>query len=251
MHHIAIISAKGGTGRTTIAANLARLLGERARAIAVDADPQNALGLLFGMPVGEANGLSSVEFQQQSLVQMLRAQRADLPFIPFGHPSATAFSALESQARLDPTWLDKRIRELSPGGTEYAVIDTPACTRSVWSQQALGLANVAVVVLEACALSYATLPEIEDALAEVTRRPNYRGVVFALNRVDQRRALSRDVRAALTHAVGDRLLEMTLVDDEHVRESAAARTTCVQLAPHSQFATAMRALAVRVLELTR
>jgi chromosome partitioning protein len=250
MHRIAIISAKGGTGRTTVAANLARQLAERARVVAVDADPQNALGLLFGMPVGEPNGLSSADFHQSALMQMLRAQQAELPFIPFGRPSHAALAALESHTRLDPTWLDKRIRELSPPGVEYLVVDTPM-PRSVWFQQAVSLATVLVVTLEACALSYATLPEVDEAIEEATRRPDFKGVFYLLNRVDGRRVLSRDVQAAMTNAVGERLLDVSLIDDEHVREASAARTTCVQLAPHSQFTTAMRTVAGHVLELTR
>lgn len=250
MNHIAIISGKGGTGRTTIAANLARLLAERARVLMVDTDPQNALGLLSGMAVGEPNGLSTADFRHQQLVSMLRAQKADVPYIPFGRQSASALAALESHARVDPTWLDKRVRELSPASFDYAVYDTPA-QRSVWFQQALALANVAVVVLEACALSYATLPDIDEALEEAARRPSFKGALFVLNRVDARRALSRDVRAAVAQSIGDRFLDVALVDDEHVRESAAARTTCVQMAPHAQFSTAMRTLASRVMELAK
>ena len=130
------------------------------------------------------------------------------------------------------------------------MIDTPS-PRSVWFHQALSLANVVVVTLEACALSYATLPELDELVEEAATRPGFKGVVYVLNRLDGRRALSRDVRAAMAQAVGDRFLDVALVDDEHVRESAGARTTCVQMAPHSQFATAMRALASRVLELSR
>lgn len=250
MNHIAIISAKGGTGRTTVAANLARLLAERARVLQIDTDPQNALGLLSGMAVGEPNGLATVGFEHSALVAMLRAQRADLPFIPFGRVPASALAQLESQVRLDPTWLDKRLRDLSPSGFDHAVFDTPS-PRSVWCHQALSLANVVVVTLEACALSYATLPELDELLEETARRPGFKGVVYVLNRVDGRRSLSRDVRSAMTQAIGERFLDVALVDDEHVRESAGARTTCVQMAPHSQFATAMRALTSRVLELSK
>lgn len=250
MNHIAIISAKGGTGRTTIAANLGRLLSERARVVLVDTDPQNSLGLMLGMPVGEPNGISSPDFRHQGLIAMLRAQRADLPYIPFGRQTASALATVESQARLDPTWLDKRIRELSPSGFDYAVLDTPA-QRGVWFNQAMSLANLVIVTMEACALSYATLPDLDEALEEASKRPNFKGALFVLNRVDARRSLSRDIRAALSQAVGDRFLDVALVDDEHVRESAAARTTCVQMAPHSQFASAMRGIASRVMEMTR
>jgi cellulose biosynthesis protein BcsQ len=147
MHHIVLLSPKGGTGKTTIAANLGRLLAERYRVMMVDVDPQNSLGLLFGMPVGEAQGIGVADFGHQALVSMLRAQKAEVPYIPFGRPSSSAMAQLENQARLDPSWLEKRLRELCPGGYDVAVIDTPA-GRSVFTTQALSLATTSLVVLE-------------------------------------------------------------------------------------------------------
>ena len=250
MHQIAIISPKGGTGRTTVAANLGRLLAELTRVLLVDCDPQNALGLLFGMTVGEPAGLSTPELQHQALAATLRSLKAEVPFIPFGHPPLPALVAAETQARLDATWLEKRLKELAPQGFDHAVIDTTS-HRGVWQAQAVGLATVLVVVLEACALSYATLPEVDALVAEAAKRPGFKGAIYVLNRLDGRRALSRDVRSAMAQAAGADFLDIALVDDEHVREAAALRTTCVQHAPHSQFTAAMRLLAGRVLELTR
>ena len=250
MHQIAILSPKGGIGRTTITANLGRLLAERSRVLLVDCDPKNALGLLFGMTVGEPAGLSTPELQHQALAATLRSIKADVPFIPFGHPPLASLAAVETQARLDATWLEKRLKELAPQGFDHAVLDTTAA-RGVWQSQALGLATVIIVVLEACALSYATLPEVDALVAEAAKRPGFKGVIYVLNRVDGRRALSRDVRSAMSQAAGADYLDIALVDDEHVREASALRTTCVQHAPHSQFSAAMRMLAARVLELTR
>jgi cellulose synthase operon protein YhjQ len=250
MKHIVILSPKGGTGKTTIAANLGRLLAERYRVMMVDADPQNSLGLLFGMPVGEAQGLAVTEFGHQGLVSMLRAQKAEVPYVPFGRPSAAALSQIESQARLDPSWLEKRLRELCPGGYDVAIIDTPA-GRSVFTSQALAIATTSLVVLEACALSYSTLPDIEGLLEDAQKRSTFRGSSFVLNRLDARRALSRDVRAALVQSVGEQFIDVALVDDEHVREATANRTTCVAMSPHSQFASAMRQLANHAIEVLR
>ena len=46
MKVITVVSAKGGVGKTTLAANLASVLAARGRrVIALDLDPQNALRL--------------------------------------------------------------------------------------------------------------------------------------------------------------------------------------------------------------
>ncbi len=250
MHHIVLLSPKGGTGKTTIAANLGRLLAERYRVMMVDVDPQNSLGLLFGMPVGEGQGIGVADFGHQALVSMLRAQKAEVPYIPFGRPSPSAMAQLENQARLDPSWLEKRLRELCPGGYDVAVIDTPA-GRSVFTTQALSLATTSLVVLEACALSYATLPEVEALLEDAQKRPSYRGTGYVVNRLDARRALSRDVRSALVQSVGSQFIDVALVDDEHVREATASRATCVALSPHAQFSSALRQLANHLIEVIR
>lgn len=46
---LAVCSSKGGVGKTSLAANLAVLLGRRGRTLAVDADPQDSLGRAFGV----------------------------------------------------------------------------------------------------------------------------------------------------------------------------------------------------------
>jgi CO dehydrogenase nickel-insertion accessory protein CooC1 len=59
MKVITVVSAKGGVGKTTLAANLASVLAARGRrVIALDLDPQNALRLHFGIPLDSIDGLA-------------------------------------------------------------------------------------------------------------------------------------------------------------------------------------------------
>lgn len=251
MHHIAIVSPKGGAGRTTFAANLGRLLAERKRTVLVDLDAQNALGLMLGMAPTEAHGIATPTLDHATLAGLLRAQGAEVPYLPFGRPSAHALAALEQEMVGDATWLPRRLAALCPTGYDLAVIDTPART-SPWVTQALGVADVLIVVVEACPLSYAMLPELEAQLDAQAKRPTSAPrVMFVVNRYDGRRALSRDVRAALANALGAALLDVALPDDEHVREATANRTTCVRNAPHAQYAAAVRHVATQVLEALR
>jgi len=46
---LAVCSSKGGVGKTSTAANLAAVLAQQGRVLAVDADPQDSLGRAFGV----------------------------------------------------------------------------------------------------------------------------------------------------------------------------------------------------------
>ena len=59
MRVVSVVSAKGGVGKTTLAANLASVLGSNGRrVIAVDFDPQNALRLHLGLPIDNFDGIA-------------------------------------------------------------------------------------------------------------------------------------------------------------------------------------------------
>lgn len=243
MKVLALCSMNGGVGRTTIAAGLARVASERLRTFAVDADPQNALGLHLGMPVGEGRGLVDTGFSAGSLLELLRSHPPEAPFIPFGRAPRAALAELDLALRADPRWLARRLEALCPSGTDLVVLDTPA-GRGAWTEQALLLADAALFVLGADAASYATLPDAEGLAEDLAlqRGPRLRGVGFVVNRLDPRRALSRDLRAAFGQALGERLLPTALYEDEAVREALAARQSAPLYAPHGQFTAGLREL---------
>ncbi len=56
------IAGKGGSGKTTIAGLLTRLLAERGHRVwAIDADSNPNLGLTLGLAVGETQGIKPLE----------------------------------------------------------------------------------------------------------------------------------------------------------------------------------------------
>lgn len=243
MNHISIISLKGGTGRTTIAANLGRLMAERGRTLVVDLDPQNALGLSLGMPVSESLGIATPDLDRDHLATYLRTNPTNVPYIPFGRPAASTLTALAAHLKLDPGWLARRIETLIPPACEYVIYDT-AAARGPFLNQAIAIAQLVIVVLEACPLSYALLPEIEALLDEAKGGDK---ALFLLNRVDNRRPLTRDIREEFAAALGDSLIPTLIEDDEHAREATANRTTCIDRAPYSGFAESMRAVTEAVM----
>src|ERR1700754_2483856 len=92
---LVIASPQGGTGRTTLTAQLTALLSAAGkRCLAIDLDPQNMLGLMLGgNPSAWINGQSggrsalsvlNFELAASALANSLRDGRALVPHVPFG-----------------------------------------------------------------------------------------------------------------------------------------------------------------------
>lgn len=248
MKVIALVAPRGGTGRSTLVANLGRVLAEKARTLLLDLDPQNSLGLLLGMELLEQRGLATPGFTRARAAELLGELKPEVPYVPFGRPPLRVRFDLSASLLADPEWLGRRLEDLCPQETDYVLIDV-AAGHNIWQQQALGIADIALVVLSADPVCYALIPEFEQVLGETPRKgPAKRHDLYVLNRVDARRALSRDVRDATFHALGDAIFSTGLVDDEAVREAAAHRQTVAHYAPHSQFLADLRLLAAWLIE---
>lgn len=236
MKTIALMSLKGGTGKTTVTANLASALARADHAcLAVDADPQDALGLHFGMaPCGGAGLLSSV---------VAAVEGAEVPYVPFGRCPPAALPEVEATLAADPGWLARRIESVAPSGCRAVLVDTPAGA-TVWTRQAVAAADLVLVVLLPDAASFATLPAVDELCASHARGE----VFFLVNQVDARRRLGRDTLAALRGVLGERLLPVQITADEAVREALGLQGTVLGTAPASRAVADLSALAGWVAE---
>lgn len=224
MKTITLLSMNGGTGRTSLVANLVSLLRmEGRRCLALDLDPQNLLGLHFGARQGMRAGLSQIGLGQDpwDLAAHLNHAEVTLGCVPFGFCSDGELMKLETKLSKEGRWLSRQLSEVGPA-SDLAVLDTPP-GRTIWARQALASADLALVVLRADAASYATLPTVEMFLRETGM--NADRVHFIVNQFDSRKSLSRDMLAALKGVRGDRLLPFTIPYDEQIRESFAERST--------------------------
>jgi hypothetical protein len=99
---VALISLHGGSGRTTLAANLVASLGQNGRmAVGVDLDPQNSLGLHFGVDPSEPFGLASPAATVQD-VHAVRAAERSADRIARGHRFARSHLGAEAARGGDP-----------------------------------------------------------------------------------------------------------------------------------------------------
>lgn len=219
-----MLSMNGGTGRTSLAANLVSLLRmEGRRCLALDLDPQNLLAMHFGAGQGGRPGLSQLGLGSDpwDLAAHLNHAEATLGCVPFGWCSDVELRTLESRLFHDERWLSHQLSDLGPV-SDFVVLDTPP-GRTTWTRQALSSSDLALVVLRADAASYGTLPAIELFLRE--NGVDLERVYFVVNQFDSRKTLSRDMLAALKNVRGERLLPFTIPHDEQVREAFAERST--------------------------
>jgi chromosome partitioning protein len=100
---LAVCSSKGGVGKTSTAANLAAVLGARARVLAVDADPQDSLGRAFGVVAkGREDSLAGLlEDPDADVRSAIRSQVVPGVDLLPAHPSLEAVGvALAAQGGL-------------------------------------------------------------------------------------------------------------------------------------------------------
>jgi cellulose synthase operon protein YhjQ len=247
MKIIAFVSAKGGTGRTTLAANLGVILARAGhRVLALDCDPQNTLGTHLGMSpglrVGIAEGSSSNE-----IIEYLAAQRGVVPYIPFGVRNRDDLQKAEGTLLADSGWLLRRVRQIVPSGTELLLIDTPAGER-VWTEQVLKIAHAIVGVHLPDAACFATLPAMAVMLERRCRGSELTPAVWhVLNQMEPHSELARDAEFLLRKHLGERLVPCTVPRDPVVGEAWAQQLPVALHSPMTGAAAALRELSERLL----
>ncbi|HGL6719234.1 cellulose biosynthesis protein BcsQ [Burkholderia contaminans] len=240
MKIVAIASAKGGVGKTTLAANLAAVMAasRRRRVSVVDLDPQNALKLHFGVPLDMTDGLAHAALDRLNWPAVVVD---GITVFPFGLVSETDQRRFERLLDRDPSWLARGLAALGLGDDDIVIIDTPPGT-SVYMRAALTAAHFVLKVVLADAASYATIPQMRRMLdAYAASRADFVGDGYVVNQVDQSRELGRDVLRVLCDSLGAARLGGVIHRDEGVAESLASRTTVNRYDPRSQAAADLNA----------
>ncbi|RQZ09483.1 cellulose synthase operon protein YhjQ [Burkholderia sp. Bp9031] len=250
MKIVAIASAKGGVGKTTLAANLAAVMAasRRRRVSMVDLDPQNALKLHFGVPIEMTEGLAAAALNG---LRWPAAVVDGITIMPFGVVSEADQRRFERLLDHDPSWLARGLAALELGDDDIVILDTPPGT-SVYMRAALTAAHFVLNVVLADAASYATIPQMRRMLdVYAATRADFLGDGYVVNQVDQSRELGRDVLRVLCDSLGTARFGGVIHADQGVAESLACRTTVNRYDPRSQAAADLNACGAwleRVLE---
>lgn len=247
---IAVISPKGGVGKTSASVNLGCALAGKGREIRlVDLDPQNALRLHLGADPADNDGLVRQTLQQRSWRYAKFDTAYGVSFIPHGTISEADRIAFEADIARRPNWLRDNLAVLGHAADDLFIIDTPPGP-SVYTQQALAIANIVLVVMIPDAGSYATLPAIERLVEHYcAHRPDFYGSYYVLNQYDASKPLNRDIKTVMQHDLGERAAPYSIHRDESMSEALAFQQPVKRFAPYSQGADDIERLSGWVNEL--
>ena len=232
---VAVVAAKGGVGKTTVAASLcSSLAASGLKVLAIDLDPQNALRFhLVADLAGCEAGLASALLHQTPWTEVMRTGRGGVVLLPFGSIDDEIQFDIERYLAQQPDWLRQTINGFALPPDTVVVLDTPPGP-SVYLQQALRVAHINVVTLLPDAASFATMPIIDRMIDKYcTARSDFVTTSYLVNQLDASKRLARDVLQALRSAVGDRLLGAVHLD-QAVSEALASAVPLASYAPHSQ-----------------
>lgn len=241
MKIIAIVSAKGGVGKTTLTANLAAALKQQGvnNLLVLDLDPQNALGLHFGCDPQSFEGVSRASLSGAHWSSVCVPSARGVYVLPYGVVNEADRIAYERHLEEHPQWLLDQLESLALPPDALVLIDTPPGP-SVYMQQALSAAHNVLVVSLPDAASYAALALMKRLVqAYCIPRPDFSEVLYVLNQVDSARQLSKDITRVMSDTLGERLVGV-IHEDQAVREALAYDQSILEYDAQGQAAADMR-----------
>jgi chromosome partitioning protein len=223
---IAILSQKGGTGKTTTVRTLSDILRRVGlRTLAVDLDPQGNLSDYFDVDPGAAPTVADVLGGAASAAEAIHGD-----IIPANLRLAEAELALGGRIGRELT-LKRALGKLD-GGYDVVLIDCPP-SLGLLTVNALVAADYALLTAEA---QYFALQGVEQALEviEVAREslnPGLEWIGVVLNIADLRTVHSREAHTSLKVSFGEKVFDTVIRQSIAYAESAERATSILDLRP--------------------
>ena len=170
---IAVVSQKGGVGKTTVSLNLALALAERGRStLLVDLDPQGGVGHSLARGDSELVGLADVLAGAATVVDaVLPTHAPGLSLLPRGRLDPVDVCELELMLHA-PGRLEAVLAE-ADAGFDVTVIDTPSGL-GMPTRAALRVADYVLVPLQAERLALRSVAQLLRVIEHVRATDNPR-----------------------------------------------------------------------------
>ncbi len=225
-HTIAVLSQKGGTGKTTTVRTLTDALRRaQVRTLAIDLDPQGNLSDYFDVPPDAQPTIADVLSGQSTLSQAIHAD-----VVPANLTLAEAELMLGGKMGRELTLR----RALAKGidGYDVVMIDCPP-SLGLLTVNALVAADHALITAEA---QYFALQGVEQAmevidLARDSLNPSLSLLGIVLNLADMRTVHSREALASLRESFGEKVCNSVIRSSIAYAESAERATSILDHRP--------------------
>ena len=208
---LAVVSSKGGVGKTTLCAALASTLHLKGgQTLAIDLDPQNAMQYHLGVQPDVA-GMGSASLTGESWSDLLLPGSAESLLLPYGALTEEERHTLERYMANDRHWLARQLARMTLDENDVVILDTPP-GRTLYLEQALDVADQIVVVTNTDAASFLTLDQMDSLLATPNMRAPSSEYSYVVNQFDASREFSRDMHEVLKRRLGGKLLGVVSMD---------------------------------------
>jgi len=194
---ISIVSAKGGSGKTTVALNLAVALAESGVSVLlVDLDPVGAVGLSLARSDTEWRGLAEHIAEEVPLDEVIiQTKLPNLSILPRGCLDPLDMGVYEDVLRNSPSL--KEIIDAVENRFQYLIVDTPSGLGSA-TRAALSVSTHALLPLQAEPLALRVISQTLRVLQHVKENENCELELLGI--LPTMVQLSRDDSFAVMHA---------------------------------------------------
>jgi chromosome partitioning protein len=240
MHRIVLVAHKGGTGKTTVAVNLAGAIADLGhRVLLVDGDPQGGATIALGVRPDKPTLYEVLTAGVEAKAAARQSNHPNLDVLPADIDLAGAEVELPRQ----PDWRTLLAKALDPleAAYDYVIIDT-APGLGVLPYLGLSGADRALLVTPADYLAYRTLGTAIDA----TKRAGVPIVGLVINATEDRTLHEADVMANIQHNYAEMVLGQ-IPRRVTLKDAALAGQPITAYAPHSPTAAAFQLLAEEII----
>jgi chromosome partitioning protein len=244
MRKIAVVSQKGGSGKTTTVVNLAAALGERkSRILVLDLDPQHSATSWFSFDDGE-RGILDVFLGTAKLSDLVRETEVPgVDLVPSSSWLMSAEKALASEVGAE-TILRSQIQRLPQNRWDYILMDCPPALGTV-TANALVAAREVLVPVEAHIMALHGLAQLWTTVEIVQERLNPELEITGILpcRVDGRTRHAATVVEELRRQFGKKVFRTVIRENVRLAEAPLLAKPITEYRTRSHGAEDYRALA--------